>query len=76
MDFKSILLTPIKPEHRNVSAAKESIAANETLDSSDYFRRRINSLPAVGSDKQTAQCRLRPAKSIGVIHEIDLVGLV
>ena len=46
--FKDMVLTPIRPENKILTAAREAIAANETMDSSDMFRRRTNSLPLVG----------------------------
>ena len=59
--LKSLLITPIKMEHKALIAAREAIAANETLDSSDFFRKRINSLPAGGSIGDVGKFKLKPA---------------
>ena len=63
--LKSLLITPIKMEHRVLSAAREAIAANETLDSSDFFRRRIQSLPAGGANGDRDKMKLKPARRGG-----------
>ena len=62
--FKDMVLTPIKPEDKILTAARDAIAANETMDSSDMFRRRTNSLPAGGNLKYGTRVVLRPAISI------------
>ena len=43
--LKTMKLTPIKPENKSLTAARQTIAANDTMDSSEYHRRRITSLP-------------------------------
>ena len=68
--LKSLLITPIKMEHKALTAAREAIAANETLDSSDFFRKRINSLPAGGSIGDLGKLKLKPARS-ATLDEID-----
>ena len=62
--LKSLKLTPIKPENKPMTTARQTIAANETMDSTEYHRRRINSLPTRGSILHTPTLRLRPAISI------------
>ena len=52
-------------EHRVLSSAREAIAANETLDSSDFFRRRIQSLPAGGANGDRDKMKLKPARRGG-----------
>ena len=62
--LKNIKLTPIKPENKSLTAARQSIAAHETIDSSEYHRRRFNSLPTRGSILHRPTFDLRPAISI------------
>ena len=56
-------MTPSKTESPIVTVARDSIAANETLDASDSYRRRINTYPVMGISHRMDGSILRPARS-------------
>ena len=58
-----ITITPPKPEAHVFTEARNSIAANETLDSSDTYRRRINTCPDVGFRQIVKKNVLKHARS-------------
>ena len=70
--LNGLKLTPLKKESHIFREARDSIAANETLDASDAYRRRINTYPVVGFSYGMNGSILRPAKShldVSIVHD-------